>query len=184
MLLRKNSLHMNATTSVISSAEHDQENINFSEEELQQIEQIKGKYPESQAAVMPLLWMAQKKWGWLSVPVLKQVAEVLNLPFAHVQGVASFYTMYWKRPMGKRHVQVCTNISCLLRGGEAIYHHVSNRLGIGHMERSADGEFSLEEVECMGACGGAPMIVINEDYHENVTIEEVDRLLTGKDDNE
>lgn len=82
--------------------------------------------------------------------------------------------------MGKQHVQVCTNISCLLRGGEDIYRHVSNSLGIGHMERTEDGKFSLEEVECMGACGGAPMIVINEDYYENVTIEEVDRLLDSR----
>ncbi|MCE2503193.1 MAG: NAD(P)H-dependent oxidoreductase subunit E [Chlorobi bacterium] len=173
---------MNETISVISSSEHDQENIAFTEEELQRIEQIKGKYPEAQAAVMPLLWLAQKKWGWLSIPVLKHVAEVLSLPFSHVQGVASFYTMYWKRPMGRRHVQICTNISCLLRGGEDLYNHVSNMLEIGHMERTDDGEFSLEEVECMGACGGAPMIAINEDYYENVTIEEVEPLLAGKDE--
>lgn len=172
-------LRMNAS-SLISSAEHDQANISFSEADLEQIAQITQKYPTSQAAVMPVLWMAQKKWGWLSIPVLQLVAETLGLPFSHVQGVASFYTMYWKRPMGKQHVQVCTNISCLLRGGEDIYRHVSNSLGIGHMERTEDGKFSLEEVECMGACGGAPMIVINEDYYENVTIEEVDRLLDSR----
>ena len=175
---------MNVSSSVISSADHDPADIYFSEAELQRVALIREKYPEAQAAVMPVLWMAQKKWGWLSVPVLQHVAETLGLPFSHVQGVASFYTMYWKRPMGKQHVQVCTNISCLLRGGEQIYHHVSAKLGIGHMERSADGSVSLEEVECMGACGGAPMIAINEDYYENVTIEEVDRLLSqiGRND--
>ena len=173
---------MNATSSIISTEEHNEADIRFSDEDLSRIEQIRGRYPEAQAAVMPVLWLAQKKWGWLSIPVLKQVAETLGLTFAHVQGVASFYTMYWKRPMGKRHVQVCTNISCLLRGGEEIYRHVSQKLGIGHMERTENGEFSLEEVECMGACGGAPMIAINEDYFENVTIEEVEGLLDRQND--
>ncbi len=170
-------------SSLITSAEHEQADILFSDSDLEQIARIKEKYPTAQAAIMPVLWMAQKKWGWLSIPVLQHVAETLELPFAHVQGVASFYTMYWKRPMGKRHVQVCTNISCLLRGGEDIYRHVSQKLGIGHMERTVDGEFSLEEVECMGACGGAPMIVINEDYFENVTIDQVDRLLQHNEGN-
>lgn len=149
----------------------------FNTEDFAQIDKMRARYPEAQAAVMPVLWLAQKKWGWLSLPAMGAVAEVLELPLAHVQGVATFYTMYWKKPMGERHVQVCTNISCMLRGGEQIYHHVRDQLGIGHMERSEDGRYSLEEVECMGACGGAPMIAINEDYHENVTIADVDRLI-------
>ncbi len=149
----------------------------FSPDDISQIDAMRAKYPEAQAAVMPVLWLAQKKWGWLSIPAMQAVAEVLDLPLSHVQGVATFYTMYWKKPMGERHIQVCTNISCMLRGGEQVFHHVRDRLGIGHMERSEDGRFSLEEVECMGACGGAPMIAINEDYHENVTIADVDRLL-------
>ncbi len=153
--------------------------VAFDVAELEQIQKITERYPERQAAVMPVLWLAQKKWGWLSLPVMQAVADALDLTLAHVQGVATFYTMYWKKPMGRRHVQVCTNISCMLRGGEQIYHHVKDRLGIGHMERTSDGEFSLEEVECMGACGGAPMIAVNEDYFENVSIEDVERLLAG-----
>ena len=153
--------------------------VAFDAAELEQIQKITERYPERQAAVMPALWMAQKKWGWLSLPVMQAVADALDLTLAHVQGVATFYTMYWKKPMGKKHVQVCTNISCMLRGGEQIYNHVKDRLGIGHMERTPDGEFSLEEVECMGACGGAPMIVVNEDYFENVSIDEVERLLSS-----
>jgi NADH:ubiquinone oxidoreductase subunit E len=85
--------------------------------------------------------------------------------------------MYLKMPMGRYQVQVCTNVSCLLRGGEKIYEHVSQRLGIGHNDRTPDGRFSLEEVECMGACGGAPMVAINEDYHENIKAEALDRML-------
>ena len=149
----------------------------FTPEELDQVAALKGKYPESKAAIMPVLWMAQKKWGWLSEDVMRYVGDIMELPYAHVMGVASFYTMYWKKPMGRHHVQVCTNVSCMLRGGTALYSHVKDRLGIEHNTATEDGKFSLEEVECMGACGGAPMIVINETFHENMDIEKVDALL-------
>lgn len=151
--------------------------ILFSSEELEKVARLKSLYPNPKSAIMPVLWMAQKKWGWLSPNVMKYVAEVMELPYAHVFGVASFYTMYFKKPMGRYHVQVCTNVSCMLRGGEEMYRHVSDRYGIGHNQRTADGKFSLEEVECMGACGGAPMVVINEDYYENITIAQLDTLL-------
>jgi NADH-quinone oxidoreductase E subunit len=108
---------------------------------------------------------------------MKYVGDLLNLPYSHVKGVVSFYTMYFDKPMGKYHVQVCTNVSCMLRGGENIYKHISEKLKIGHNERTDDGLFSLEEVECLGACGGAPMIAINEDYYENVDIETVDKII-------
>lgn len=149
----------------------------FSSEELASISALKAKYPEPKAAIMPVLWMAQKKWGWLSEDVMKQVASVMDLPYAHVLGVASFYTMYFKKPMGRHHVQVCTNVSCMLRGGEQLYGHAKQRLGIGHNQATADGTFSLEEVECMGACGGAPMIAINEKFYENATVSQLDSLL-------
>lgn len=151
--------------------------IEFTAEERELVKKLQALYPDPQSAIMPVLWMAQKKWGWLSAGVMKHVAEVIDLPYSHVFGVASFYTMYFKKPMGRYHVQVCTNVSCMLRGGEKIYDHVAGRYGIGHNQRTPDGRFSLEEVECMGACGGAPMVVINEDYHENITIEQMDRLL-------
>jgi NADH-quinone oxidoreductase E subunit len=151
--------------------------IEFTAEELARVEKLKALYPNPKPAIMPVLWMAQKKWGWLSIPVMAYVAKVMELPYSHVYGVASFYTMYFKKPMGRYHVQVCTNVSCLLRGGERLYDHVSQRYGIGHNERTEDGKFSLEEVECMGACGGAPMVAINEDYYENISAEQLDRLL-------
>lgn len=151
--------------------------VEFTAEELEAVTRLKGLYPDPKSAIMPVLWMAQKKWGWLSVPVMRLVAEIMNLPYAHVLGVATFYTMYFKKPMGRHHVQVCTNVSCMLRGGEKIYEHVSSRLGISHNDRTPDGRYSLEEVECMGACGGAPMVAINEDYHENISIEQLDRML-------
>jgi len=154
--------------------------IAFTAEELTSIDALKAKYPDPKAAIMPVLWMAHKKWGWLSEDVMRYVGDVMNLPYSHVLGVASFYTMYFKKPMGKHHVQVCTNVSCMLRGGEAIYKHVKERLGIGHNETTGDGTFSLEEVECMGACGGAPMVAINEDFFENATIAQVDQLLAQR----
>jgi len=149
----------------------------FTTEEQQHITVLKKKYPDPKAAIMPVLWMAQKKWGWLSEDVMKEVSNVMNLPYAHVLGVASFYTMYFKKPMGKHHVQVCTNVSCMLLGGETLLKHAKERLGVGHNEATADGNFSLEEVECMGACGGAPMFAINETFYENATTEQLDGLL-------
>lgn len=151
--------------------------IEFSAEELQDVQKHISKYPEKKAALMPVLWLAQKKWGWLSLDVMTYIAKLLDLPLSHVEGVASFYTMYFKKPMGRYHVQVCTNISCMLRKGDEIYNHVSERLGISHNQRTDDGLFSIEEVECMGACGGAPMIAINEDFFENVDISKVDEIL-------
>jgi len=151
--------------------------IEFSQAELQKIEEIKKRYPEQKAAIMPVMWMAQKKFGWISDEVKQYIAELLDLSYAHVHGVASFYTMYFKKPMGKYHVQVCTNVSCMLLGGEEIYIHLCEKLGIKHLETTPDGKFSIEEVECMGACGGAPMIAINEDYYENMDINKVEQLL-------
>ena len=151
--------------------------IEFSQEELQKIEEIKKRYPEQKAAIMPVLWMAQKKFGWISDEVKQYVADLLNLPYSHVHGVVSFYTMYFKKPMGKYHIQVCTNVSCMLLGGEEIYIHLCEKLGIKHLETTSDGKFSIEEVECMGACGGAPMIAVNEEYYENMDINKVDSLI-------
>lgn len=151
--------------------------IKFTESELQEVEKIKAKYPTEQAALMGVLWLAQKKFGWFSDDVIAYVAELLHLPPSHVEGVVRFYTMYYKKPMGRYHIQVCTNVSCMLRGGENIWQHLQEKLAIGNMEKTEDGLYSLEEVECMGACGGAPMIAVNEDYYENMTIEKVDKLI-------
>lgn len=153
-------------------------NIEFSAEELEKLENIKAKYPDKQAALMPLLWMAQNKWGWLSPDVLRYAAYLLELPVAHVEGVANFYSMYFKKPMGKYHIQVCTNVSCMLHGGDKILDKFSKELGIGNNEVTSDSKISLEEVECMGACGGAPMIAVNEDFYENFKIENVNEFIS------
>lgn len=151
----------------------------FDETELKQIEEIISRYREPKGALMSVLWLAQKKYGWISPEVIQYVAELLNLPSSHVEGVVSFYTMYFKKPMGKYHIQVCTNVSCLIRGGAEIYSYLVKELGINGGEVTNDGLFSLEIVECMGACGGAPMIAINEDYYENLDIDKVRKLIDG-----
>jgi NADH-quinone oxidoreductase E subunit len=151
--------------------------IEFNQAELERVDNMISKSPEKQSALMPVLWLAQKKWGWISKDVMAYVANLLDISLAHVEGVATFYTMYFKKPMGKYHLQICTNVSCMLKDGDSIYRHVSEKLNIGNMETTPDGMFSLEEVECMGACGGAPMMAVNDDYFENMDIEKVDKLI-------
>jgi NADH-quinone oxidoreductase subunit E len=143
----------------------------FSAAALAEYQDILVRYPQRRAALMPALWLAQREFGWLSEPVMAYVAELMELPLAWVTSVASFYTMYWREPKGRWHLQVCRNLPCLLRGGAAVQHAVEARLGICHGQRTADGRFSLEEVECLASCGTAPVIQINNaDYHENLDV--------------
>jgi NADH-quinone oxidoreductase E subunit len=136
---------------------------------LAEYQALLARYPTRRAALMPTLWLAQREFGWLSLPVLEYVAELMELPLAWVTSVASFYTMYWKEPRGRWHIQVCRNLSCALRGAEDILHALEARLGIRDGERTADGKFSLEEVECLASCGTAPCLQVNNDeYHENL----------------
>ena len=150
----------------------------FDQQELQEIEALKKRYEEPKAALLPVLWMIQRKAGYIDEVGMDMAARLCEVPVSHVRGVVTFYTMYFDEPMGRFHVQVCTNVSCMLMGGEKLYHEMKERLGIGHRERSEDGMFSLEEVECMGACGGAPMIAINEMFYEKVTSEEADQIIS------
>ena len=149
----------------------------FSEENLQKIEQVLKKYPTKQAAVMPVLYIAQEQNGWISNEVMQATASILEMNEEDVFGVVTFYTMYHKKEMGKFHIQVCTNVSCMLRGGYKIYDAVKEKLGLDNGDVSNDKKFSLEEVECMGSCGTAPMIAVNEDYFENLDKEKALQIL-------
>lgn len=150
----------------------------FNEDEMKQVNYHISKYPKPMAAVMPLLWMIQEKYGWISLDAMKYIGEILKLPYDHVLGVATFYTMYFKKPVGRNHLQVCTNVSCMLRGGYEIFNHISGKLGIANKEVTPDGVFSIEEVECLGSCATAPMLQLNnEEFYENLTVEKVDQLL-------
>jgi NADH-quinone oxidoreductase E subunit len=154
--------------------------VEFSNAAKAKFEQYLTRYPVKRAAIMPTLWLAQEQFGFLSLEVLEYVAGLLELSPAYVASVASFYTMYYKRPMGQHHVQVCTNLSCALLGAGRIVDCLRQRLGIEVGGTTPDNRFSLSEVECLGSCGTAPMMQVNDDYWENLTpertLEIVDRL--------
>ena len=154
--------------------------VRFSPDTHAKFEALLPRYPTRRAALMSTLWLAQREFGYLSEPVLVYVAELLGESAAFVSSVASFYTMYYKQPMGKYHVQGCTNLSCSLVGADRIVACLERRLGIRVGDTDASRTFSLTEVECLGSCGTAPMMQINDDYWENLTpertLEIIDRL--------
>lgn len=158
----------------------------FDKDDLKKIEKIKAKYPEVMPATLPVLWLAQEKFGHVEPDVQRLVANTLDLPEAHVHGVATFYTQYYKKKKGKHVLDVCTCLSCQLCGGYEILHYIEKKLGIKAGETTEDGMFSVEEVECLGACGYAPMLqVTNDKYVNHLTKEKVDQLIDnlkeGKD---
>lgn len=152
----------------------------FSAETEALMQSIIRRYPEGQhkSALLPLLHIAQAESdGWLSVPVMDRVAEILRIQSIEVYEVASFYTMFHLQPVGKCLIEVCRTSSCWLRGAYDIVHHIENRLGIKDGETTPDGKFTLRTVECLGSCGTAPMLQIGDQFHEDLTLEKVDRLL-------
>jgi NADH-quinone oxidoreductase subunit E len=152
----------------------------LSEPSRREIDREIAKYPpdRKQAAVMAALRIAQEQnGGWLSPDLIEAVAEYLEMPAIAVNEVATFYTMYDLKPVGRHKVCVCTNISCLLNGSNRIMEHLEKRLGIKPGETSVGDKFTLKEVECLGACGGAPMMMVDKTYHEHLTPEKVDEIL-------
>ena len=149
----------------------------LSEANIKKIDDLRKRYPTEQALLLPLLWMMQEQEGFLSEESMKEAGALLHIPYSHVLGVVTFYTMLQKSKGGKYHVEVCTNISCMLRGSGKILEHIEQRLGIKAGEVSQDKKWKLSEVECMGSCGTAPMLAIGDEYYENLTLEKVDKLL-------
>jgi len=141
------------------------------------IEELKGKYPDSRSVLLPALDIAQREAGYLSPDVLKEVATLLGIPPVEARSVASFYTMYNRKPVGKYLIQVCTNLSCSLMGAEHIVERLRQKLGIDVGETTPDGKFTLMTVECLGSCGSGPMMQVNDDYYENLTEERLDQIL-------
>lgn len=129
------------------------------------------------AALLPVLWIAQEQFGWISEEVMHYVAGLLDLPYNHVLGVVTFYTMYNRQPVGKYHIQVCANVSCMLRGSDNLIEHLEHRLGINVGGTTSDRLFTLSEVECLGSCGTAPMMQVNNDYYEDLSREKLDNLI-------
>jgi NADH-quinone oxidoreductase subunit E len=141
------------------------------------VDAIVAKYPQPKAALLPVLWEVQKAKGWIDLAAEEWVASRLGVAPSHVHGCVTFYTMYKQRPSGRHHIQLCTTLSCMLRGSDDLLLHLQKKLGIKEGQTTPDGKFSLARVECIGSCGTAPMFQLNDDYHENLTIEAVDRLL-------
>ena len=145
----------------------------------QKVDALVACYPDRKAALLPVLWEVQREKGWIDLDSEKWVAECLGVSPAHVHGVVTFYTMYKQQPSGRHHIQVCTTLSCMLRGSDELVDHLESKLGIKVGETTADGKFSLVRVECLGSCGTAPMFQLNDDYHEDLTLKKADQLLDG-----
>ena len=151
----------------------------FSEQQIARIEQLKARYQHPQSVILEALWMWQDEHGWVSQEGMTTVARLLGVPDHHVYGVVSFYTMFNRAPVGKHKIEVCTNISCMLRGSDRIVKHLEAKLNIRMGETTPDKKFTLVEAECLGSCGTAPMMQIGDDYHENLDEAKVDTILKG-----
>ncbi len=153
--------------------------ISFNQQELEKVEAIKARYPieHRKSALMPLLHLAQEKWGWLSSDTMDYVAGLLNLEPIEVYEVATFYTMYNLKPVGKHVFEVCHTGPCMIQGSDNIIDYIKEKLNIGVGETTADGLFTLKTAECLGACGYAPMMQMGKHYKEHLTREKVDAII-------
>jgi NADH-quinone oxidoreductase E subunit len=152
--------------------------VKFSEAALAEYREVVTRYPARQAALLPTLWIAQREFGWISPETMLYIANLMELPPSHVRAVVTFYTMFYQQPVGKWHIEVCTNLSCRLRGADQIVETIKERLGIDVGETTADKKFTLGRAECLASCGTAPMLQLNHDrYYENLTPESTLKLI-------
>ncbi len=149
----------------------------FSESSLKRIDELKKRYQQPQSVVLDALWMWQDEHGWISGEGMQQIADVLGIPVHHVYGVVSFYTMFNRKPVGKHKLEVCTNVSCMLRNSDAIVKHISEKLHIGVGETTPDNRFTLVEAECLGSCGTAPVMQVGDEYYENLDAAKLEKIL-------
>ena len=155
--------------------------MTFSPQLEARFDKLLHSYPpgRQRSAMVPMLLYAQDEIGSITQELVEEVARRVGVTPLQVEEVLSYYSMLHRKPLGKYHVQICTNISCLLTGGEELWQQACGKLGIGHKEATTDGQISLEEVECIGACSWAPALQVNYDFHHNVTPEQLDKLLDG-----
>ena len=149
----------------------------FSKAAQERIPGIIARYAEKRGALLPLLWLAQEERGYVSEEAMKEIAGWLDLTPPQVYETVTFYTMYNRRPIGKYHIQVCRSLMCALVGTENLLGWIHAKASIATGQTTPDGLFTLSQVECLGSCGTAPMMQVNDEYHENLTTEKVDRLL-------
>ena len=146
-------------------------------ERREELERILARYPNRRAALIPVLHLCQDQAGWISDEIIEWVATRLEISGAHVKGVVTFYTLFNQSPPGKHQVWVCRTLSCALNGSDRILEHCEKRLGVAPGETTPNGKITLRTAECLASCGTAPMMQVDRQYHENLTIAEVDRIL-------
>ncbi len=149
----------------------------ISEQAKQRMRDLAARYPVARSAVMPALYIAQQEAGYITQEALQAVAETIGLTVDDVESVATFYTMYYQQPPGKKVIKICTSISCYLRGCDMLVSHLEQRLGLKRGETSADGNYTLMTAECLASCGTAPVLQVNDEFVENVTLEMADALI-------
>ena len=149
----------------------------FNETVLKEIDEIKGRYPDSRSALLPALYVAQREFGWLSHEAMSYVARTLNLPEAMVRGTASFYSMFKHKEAGRHLIQLCTNVSCMILGAERLVDFLRTKYGMEPDNTTQDGRFSLVIMECIGACGTAPAMLVNTDFYDNLTEGKIEEIL-------
>jgi NADH-quinone oxidoreductase subunit E len=153
--------------------------LEFSPETYKEFEATVARYPKKEAAILPVLYLAQQEFGYLGSEAIEYVARLMGQSPARVHGVVSFYTMLKTKPIGRHHIQVCRTLPCALRGAEQLTGFIKKTLGIEVGQTTADGRFTLSEVECLASCGTAPMMQVNDDYYENLTDEKVTEILAS-----
>ena len=151
--------------------------VKLSEKTLEKIEKAAAKYPDRNSALMPALWAAQEEFGYLSPEAIDAAAKAVGVSRAKAQGLATYHTLYWKKPVGRNVIMLCTNVACTLMGAETMLEHLEKKLGIREGETTKDGKFTLQEVECIGSCGSGPAMVVNETFYYNLTESAIDEIL-------
>ena len=150
----------------------------LSESNLQRIEELKTRYPNPRPVVLEALWMWQEEHGWISQAGMKYVGESLGIPPHEVYGIVTFYTMFNSKPVGRHKIEVCTNVSCMLRNSAKIVRHIEDSLKIQVGQTTPDERFTLIEAECLGSCGTAPMMQVGDEYYENLDEAKVDEIMS------
>lgn len=149
----------------------------FSEDAIREIDRIRAKYPTARAALLPAIYVAQQEFGWLSSDAYEAVADILGVPRAVARGVGTFYAMYKNAPAGRNVVQLCTNVSCMILGAGKLVDFLKNRYGLEPGGTTPDNRYSLVIMECIGACGTAPAMLVNDDFYENLTEKYIEEIL-------
>ncbi len=151
--------------------------VEFSEAAKQEFQEILKHYPTKEAAMLPTLHLAKREFDHISPEVMTYISQLLDLHVTRVANVVSFYTLFPREPEGKYVIQVCSTLSCQLMGAETVVDHIKEKLNIDVGETTPDGKFTLKKVECLGSCGTAPVMQINDDYYEKLTVEKIDKIL-------